>query len=64
MKTSHAIKVSSGRLGADRRGGECGVLVVGLAGAQAVVQAAEEAVEQVALCGGVPVTSGSALRRS
>jgi hypothetical protein len=30
------------------------VLVVGLTGGQAVVQAAEEAVEQVALCSGLP----------
>jgi transposase len=38
------------------RAGEGGVLVVGLAGCQAVVQAAEEAAEQVALSGGVPVS--------
>ena len=35
-------------------------LVVGLAGGQAVVQAADEAVEQVALCGGVVVAGLSA----
>ena len=35
-------------------------LLVGLAGGQAVVQAAEEAVEQVALRGGVVVTDVSA----
>jgi hypothetical protein len=40
------------------RGGswEGGLLVVVLAGGQAVVQAAQEAAEQVALGGGVPVT--------
>ena len=35
--------------------GECGFLVVVLAGCQAVVEAAEEAAEEVALGGGVPV---------
>jgi hypothetical protein len=35
-------------------------LLVGLAGGQAVVQAADEAVEQVALCGGVVVAGLSA----
>jgi hypothetical protein len=37
------------------RGGECGGFVVVLAGDQAVVQAAEQPAEQVALGGGVPV---------
>ncbi len=59
-KTSHAVKLSSGLRGGGCCGGKGGVLVVGLAGVQAVVQAAEEAVEQVALRGGVPVTGGSA----
>jgi hypothetical protein len=36
-------------------GGESSGLVVALAGDQAVVQAAEQAAEQVALGGGVPV---------
>jgi hypothetical protein len=36
------------------------VFVVDLAGAQAVVQAAEEAVEQVALRGSVAIANGSA----
>jgi len=38
-----------------RGGGEGDVLVVVLSGGQAAVQAAEEAAEQVALGGGVPV---------
>ena len=37
------------------RAGEGGVLVVVLIGCEAVVEAAEEAAEQVALGGGVPV---------
>ena len=36
-------------------GGECGGLVVVLAGCEAVVETAEQAAEQVALGGGVPV---------
>ena len=42
---------SSNRLGC--REGQ--VFGIGLAGLEAVVEAAEEAVEQVALCGGVPI---------
>src|ERR671913_467205 len=60
MKTSHAVKLSNGLLGCGLCRGERGVFVVGLAGAQAVVQAAEEAVEQVALRGCVAVACGSA----
>jgi hypothetical protein len=65
MKTSHALKVSSGGRRSGGRGGcgrrECGVFVVGLAGVEAVVQAADESVEQVALGGGgVSVAGGSA----
>jgi hypothetical protein len=60
-ETSEAVKLSScfgvccgcGRW-------EGGVLVVVLAGGQAVVQAAEEPVEQVALGGGVPVSGVAA----
>jgi hypothetical protein len=63
-KTSHALKVSSGGRRSGGRGGcgrrECGVFVVGLAGVEAVVQAADESVEQVALGGGVSVAGGSA----
>jgi Transposase DDE domain len=59
-KTSHAVKLSSCLLGVGWYRGERGVFVVGLAGAQAVVQAAEEAVEQVALRGGVSIAGGSA----
>ena len=59
-KTSHAVKLSNGLLGCGLCRGERGVFVVGLAGAQAVVQAAEEAVEQVALRGCVAVACGSA----
>jgi hypothetical protein len=59
-KTSHAVKLSSCLLGVGWHRGERGVFVVGLAGAQAVVQAAEEAVEQVALRGRVAIASGSA----
>jgi hypothetical protein len=40
--------------------GEGGVLVIVLAGGQAVVQAAEEPPEQVAPCGGVPLSAGLA----
>jgi hypothetical protein len=42
-------------------GGEGDVLVVVLSGVQAVVQAAEEAVEDVALGGGVTIAGGFAL---
>jgi hypothetical protein len=41
-------------------GGECGGLVVVLAGGQAVVEAADHAAEQVALGGGVPVAGVAA----
>ena len=59
-KTSDAVKVSS-RLGKFfGGGGECDGFVVVLAGDQAVVQAAEQACEQVALGGGVPVAGGLA----
>src|SRR6516164_7089222 len=40
--------------------GECGFLVVVLAGGQAVPEAAEEASEEVALGGGVPVAVAAA----
>src|SRR5579859_712416 len=60
-ETSDALNVSSGDgvvgLGGWREGS---VLVVGLAGGQAVVEAADEAVEQVSLGGGVPVAGGAA----
>ena len=39
---------------------ECGCLVVVLAGGEAVVEAAEQAVEEVALGGGVPVAGVAA----
>ena len=45
----------SGCGGQGRGGGEGGVFGVVLPGGQAVVQAAEEAAEEVALGGGVPV---------
>ena len=62
-QTSDAVKLSSswrkfvlsGCGGRCCLGGECGGLVVVLAGGQAVVQAAEEPAEQVSLGGGVPV---------
>ena len=55
MKTSDAVKLSSGLPEFVGRAGECDVLVVVLAGGQAAVQTAEEPSEQVALGGGVPV---------
>ena len=56
LKTSDAVKLSS-RLGKFFSGcGERDGFVVTLAGCQAVVQAAEQAAEQVALGGGVPVS--------
>src|SRR6266498_4870690 len=59
-QTSDAVKLSS-CLGKFRGGsGECGGFVVVLAGGQAVVQAAEEAAEEVALGGCVPVAVGFA----
>src|SRR6266480_2372970 len=60
VQTSDAVKVSSClRKFRDGRG-EGSVLVVVLSGGQAVVQAAEEAAEQVALGGGVPVSGVAA----
>ena len=53
-KTSDAVKLSSCP-GKFSGGGEGGGFVVVLAGGQAVPKAAEEAAEQVALGGGVPV---------
>jgi hypothetical protein len=50
-------KFASGCCGQVRAGREGGVFVVFLAGDQAVVQAAEQAAEQVALGSGVPVAS-------
>jgi hypothetical protein len=58
-KTSDAVKVSS-CLGDFLGGGEGDGFVVFAAGDQAVVQAAEEASEQVALGGGMPVAGGLA----
>ena len=55
LETSDAVKLSSCPVGLLGCGGECGGFVVVLAGGQAVVEAAEEAAEQVALGGGVPV---------
>ena len=55
VKTSDAVKLSSGLPEFVGRAGECDVLVVVLAGGQAAVQTAEEPSEQVALGGGVPV---------
>src|SRR5437763_1231295 len=57
VQTSHAVKVSSrSLLGSGRGCWEGDVLVVGLSGIEAVVQAAQQPVEQIALGGGVPVT--------
>jgi hypothetical protein len=56
VKTSDAVKLSSCLGDFLGGGGECGGLVVVLAGGQAVVEAAEQAAEQVALGGGVPVS--------
>ena len=56
METSDAFNLSSrGDVGLVGGGGEGGVFVVELAGGEAVVEAAEEPAEQVALGGGVPV---------
>jgi hypothetical protein len=61
LETSDAVKLSSCFGVCRRRGrGEGGLFVVGLAGGQAVVEAAEEASEEVALGGGVPVAVGFA----
>jgi hypothetical protein len=54
-KTSDGVKLSSCSARLFGGGGECGGFVVVLAGDQAVVQAAEQAAEEVALGGGVPV---------
>src|SRR5690242_14341107 len=59
-KTSDAIKLSSCLRKFFRGGGEGDVFVVVLSGGQATVQAAEEAAEQVALGGGVPVAGVAA----
>ena len=60
-ETSDAVKLSSCFGACGRRGrGEGGCFVVVLAGGQAVVEAAEEACEEVALGGGVPVAIGFA----
>ena len=45
-------------------GGECGGLVVVLAGGQAVVEAAEEPAEEVALGGGVAVSGAAPVTRA
>jgi ornithine decarboxylase len=55
QETSDGVKLSSCPARLSGGGGECGGFVVVLAGGQAVVQAAEQATEQVALGGGVPV---------
>jgi transposase len=60
METSDAVWLSSGDGMCGVAGGEGGVLVVVLAGGQAVVETAEESAEQVALGGGVPVAVGLA----
>jgi hypothetical protein len=54
-ETSDAVKLSSCVRKFSCGGGESGGFVVFAAGGQAVVEAAEEAAEQVALGGGVPV---------
>ena len=59
-KTSDALRLSSCLGNFLAHGLERDGLVVFRAGGQAVVQAAEEAAEQVALGGGVPVAVGSA----
>jgi len=57
VKTSDAVSVSSREGGSRRRGcAEGCLLLVVLAGGEAVVQAAEEVCEQVALRGGVSVS--------
>ena len=58
------VNLLSGCGGQVDAGGECGGFVVFLAGDQAVVQAAEQAAEQVALGGGVPVAGVLARGRS
>jgi DDE superfamily endonuclease len=59
-ETSDAVKLSSCSGKFFDGDGECGGFVVVLPGGQAVVQAAQEAAEQVALGGGVPVAVGFA----
>jgi DDE superfamily endonuclease len=59
-ETSDAVKLSSRSARLFGGGGEGDVLVVVLPGVQAFVQAAEEAAEQVALGGGVPVADVAA----
>jgi len=58
--SSRAARIAAMVRVAGMGGGEGGVFVVVLAGGQAVVEAAEEASEQVALGGGVPVSVGFA----
>jgi len=53
--SSRAARIAAMVRVAGMGGGEGGVFVVVLAGGQAVVEAAEEASEQVALGGGAPV---------
>jgi len=61
MKTSHAVQESScGLFAGGLVGGEGDVLVEVLAGGEAMVQTADEAVEDVALGGDVLVAGGSA----
>jgi hypothetical protein len=60
VKTSDAVKLSSCLGDFLGGGGEGGGFVVVLAGGQAVPEAAEQASEQVALGGGVPVAGGLA----
>ena len=59
-QTSDAVKLSSCLGEFLVAVGECGVLVVVLAGGEAVVEAAEEAAVEVAEGGGVPVSGVSA----
>ena len=59
-QTSDAVKLSSCLEKFFLGGGECGGFVVVLPGGQAVPEAAEQAAEQVALGGGVPVAGVAA----
>jgi hypothetical protein len=60
LETSDAVKLSSCSVRLFGGVGEGDVFVVMLAGGEALVQAAEEAAEQVALGGGVPVAGVAA----
>jgi hypothetical protein len=61
MKTSHAVVLSScGLVAGGLVSGKGELFVVGLGGGQAVMEAADEVVEQVALGGDVSLTGGSA----